>query len=134
MIPMVTCCRTTGPSVVRGGYDVDGRIGGTSSYGDDFASALGRFHHQRPGSSATPIDTRELVRPLPHTSDDFKAIARGSTRAAPLDVMVLDMDWHSGSTRTWTGWSWNRDLLPDAERLLDWLHERAQRLPQPPSR
>ncbi len=34
--------------------------------------------------------------------------------------MVLDMDWHRDG---WTGWSWNRELLPDAEALLSWLHE-----------
>ena len=33
--------------------------------------------------------------------------------------MVLDMDWHKDG---WTGWSWNRNLLPDAEALLPWLH------------
>ena len=30
------------------------------------------------------------------------------------------MDWHKDG---WTGWSWNRKLLPDAEKLLQWLHE-----------
>ena len=37
----------------------------------------------------------------------------------PLDIMVLDMDWHRDG---WTGWSWNRKLLPDAEQLLKDLH------------
>ena len=38
----------------------------------------------------------------------------------PLDVMVMDMDWHKDG---WTGWSWNRKLLPDAEKLLPWFHK-----------
>ena len=51
----------------------------------------------------------------------------------PLDVLVLDMDWHRiqdavsgygwGGTLGWTGWSWNRELLPDAEKLLEDLHK-----------
>lgn len=36
----------------------------------------------------------------------------------PLDIIVMDMDWHREG---WTGWSWNRDLLPDAEDLLQWF-------------
>jgi hypothetical protein len=31
----------------------------------------------------------------------------------------MDMDWHRDG---WTGWSWNRKLLPDAEALLPWFH------------
>src|SRR5262249_20784875 len=38
----------------------------------------------------------------------------------PLDVVVLDMDWPRDG---WTGWSWNRQLLPDAEELLAWFHQ-----------
>ncbi len=37
----------------------------------------------------------------------------------PIDNMVLDMDWHRDG---WTGWSWNRKLLPDAEQLMKDLH------------
>ncbi|RYX80228.1 DUF5110 domain-containing protein [bacterium] len=37
----------------------------------------------------------------------------------PLDVMVLDMDWHRDG---WTGWSWNYKLLPDPKKLLSDLH------------
>lgn len=58
----------------------------------------------------------------------------------PLDVMVIDMDWHRtddlswdaktvkrdvfGESVGWTGYSWNRSLFPEPERLLDWLHRR----------
>ncbi|MBX3386620.1 MAG: DUF5110 domain-containing protein [Phycisphaeraceae bacterium] len=111
------------------GYDVDGRIDWyLFVYGDDFASALRALSII---SGPVPLPRRSTLgswysRYWPHTSDDFRAIAREfDSRGFPLDVMVLDMDWHSGSAQgRWTGWSWNRDLLPDAERLLDWLHER----------
>jgi alpha-glucosidase (family GH31 glycosyl hydrolase) len=58
----------------------------------------------------------------------------------PLDVMVIDMDWHRtddlswnskhvkrdvfGESVGWTGYSWNRSLFPEPKRLLDWLHDR----------
>ncbi len=58
----------------------------------------------------------------------------------PLDVMVIDMDWHRtddlswdpkttksdifGESVGWTGYSWNRSLFPEPERFLSWLHDR----------
>ena len=38
----------------------------------------------------------------------------------PIDVMILDMDWH---TEGWTGWTWNKELIPDPQGLLKWMHE-----------
>ena len=38
----------------------------------------------------------------------------------PLDVMVLDMDWHRAG---WTGWSWNHELIPEPEQLLRAFHD-----------
>jgi len=46
----------------------------------------------------------------------------------PIDVMVIDMDWHrngkTGSTDNteWTGWSWNKALFPDPAGFISWLH------------
>ena len=41
----------------------------------------------------------------------------------PLDVLVIDMDWHytDGDLGGWTGWSWNRTLFPDPAKFLGWL-------------
>ena len=41
----------------------------------------------------------------------------------PLDVLVIDMDWHytDGDRGGWTGWSWNRTLFPDPAKFLGWL-------------
>lgn len=41
----------------------------------------------------------------------------------PLDVLVIDMDWHytDGDRGGWTGWSWNRTLFPDPVKFLRWL-------------
>ena len=55
-----------------------------------------------------------------YSSADYRQIAREyGEHGFPLDMMVLDMDWHNDG---WTGWSWNRKLLPDAEKLLADLH------------
>jgi len=56
----------------------------------------------------------------------------------PLDVQVIDMDWHlnsnpeffqdgkrvkdqAGNLIGWTGYSWNRNFFPDPDDLLAWL-------------
>ncbi|WP_207421115.1 glycoside hydrolase family 31 protein [Desertivirga brevis] len=38
----------------------------------------------------------------------------------PLDVLVVDMDWHR---QGWTGWSWNKSLFPDPGAFLDWTNK-----------
>ena len=56
----------------------------------------------------------------PFSSGDYRQLVHEyAQHDFPLDNMVLDMDWHRDG---WTGWSWNRTLLPDAEALLPWLH------------
>jgi len=56
----------------------------------------------------------------PFSSSDYRQIVgEYAQHDFPLDNMVMDMDWHKGG---WTGWSWNRMLLPDAEALLPWFH------------
>ncbi|KAF2733526.1 hypothetical protein EJ04DRAFT_513169 [Polyplosphaeria fusca] len=47
----------------------------------------------------------------------------------PLNVAVLDMDWHlvqipSGYGSGWTGYTWNRDLFPNPRGFLQELHDR----------
>ncbi|WP_373987250.1 TIM-barrel domain-containing protein [Duganella sp. BuS-21] len=54
----------------------------------------------------------------------------------PIDVLVIDMDWHLthgglkdirnpeldplGELLGWTGYTWNRDLFPEPKKFLDW--------------
>lgn len=46
----------------------------------------------------------------------------------PMDVLVIDMDWHkngkTGSTSNteWTGWTWNESLFPNPSNFISWLH------------
>ena len=60
------------------------------------------------------------------------------SRGIPADVFIIDMDWHEtwkpmqerlgsdefGQRRGWTGYTWNRDLIPDPEGLLHDLHKK----------
>jgi len=56
----------------------------------------------------------------PYSSKEYRQIVKEYDKNDfPLDIMVMDMDWHKDG---WTGWSWNRKLLPDAEELLKWFH------------
>lgn len=46
------------------------------------------------------------------------------TYQIPLDVLVVDMDWHytEKGKGGWTGWTWNRDLFPNPQGFLDYLN------------
>lgn len=105
-------------------------------YGRDFPAAL---------KSLTAIGGRI---PLPHkyalgswysrwhayTSQEYRDLVdEYDQHGYPLDILVWDMDWHrmdakSGQgwakTLGWTGFSWNRQLLPDAEDLIADLNRR----------
>jgi alpha-glucosidase (family GH31 glycosyl hydrolase) len=37
----------------------------------------------------------------------------------PLAVCIVDMDWHLAG---WTGYTWNRNLWPDPQGFIEWLH------------
>lgn len=46
----------------------------------------------------------------------------------PFSVAVIDMDWHLVEVDArygsgWTGYTWNRELFPDPDAFLKWLHE-----------
>ncbi len=95
------------------------------SYGHDYAAAL---HSLAALTGPVALPPRALLgswysRFWPYSADEFKEIVNQyAAHGFGLDVLVLDMDWH---TRTgWTGWSWNRTLIPDPPGLLTWLHDR----------
>ncbi|MDP4274509.1 MAG: glycoside hydrolase family 31 protein [Bacteroidota bacterium] len=75
----------------------------------------------------TDADLRELV-------DQFKI------HSVPLDVFVIDMDWHitslpgfykdgklekdqAGERYGWTGYTWNRSYFPDPKAFLQWTNK-----------
>jgi alpha-glucosidase len=73
-----------------------------------------------------------------YTDQEFNELIRGfHQHDTPLDVLVIDMDWHptfselagdrkldaSGHQLGWTGYSWNRLLFPDPDQFLAQVHE-----------
>ena len=66
------------------------------------------------------------------TADAFKQIVTEyADHGFPLDTMVMDMGWHlnldtPGARKGidyWTGFTWDKNLIPDPAGLLKWLHE-----------
>ena len=57
----------------------------------------------------------------PFSADDYRDIIKEyREHDFPLDVIVMDMDWHRDG---WTGWSWNNELIPNPKSLLRWFHK-----------
>ena len=57
-----------------------------------------------------------------YTAEEFMEIADDVKRnQIPMDVMIFDMDWH---TEGWTGWTWDKSIIPDPEGLIDYMHQR----------
>lgn len=79
-----------------------------------------------------------------YTSEEFlDLVDQYDKNDFPLDIMVMDMDWHyqdwghnegepfalygyghAGQNLGWTGYTWNRTVIPDPKALLDELKER----------
>lgn len=54
-----------------------------------------------------------------HDSDYRQLVKEFDERELPLDVLVLDVDWHLTG---WCGWDWNQDFFPDPKAFLQWAH------------
>lgn len=59
-----------------------------------------------------------------------KLVDKFDTYGIPLDVLVIDMDWHYTDLPRggWTGWTWNRSLFPDPEKFMDDMKDRGLKL------
>ena len=67
-----------------------------------------------------------------YTQDELKALMEDfRAHEVPLSVCIIDMDWHITKTGNassgWTGYTWNRELFPDPEGFIRWLHEQGLR-------
>jgi alpha-glucosidase (family GH31 glycosyl hydrolase) len=115
------------------------------AYGHDFKSALREFtslagrialppryafgYWYSRWRSSSEMEFRELV-------STFESLG------IPLDVLVIDMDWHitslpeffkeskrqkdqAGEDYGWTGFSWNKSYFPDPKRFLDWTETKS---------
>lgn len=55
-----------------------------------------------------------------YSTSDFKQIISDVERNdIPMDVLIMDMDWHKDG---WTGWSWNKKLIPNPSELIRYMH------------
>jgi len=101
------------------------------TYGSDYKAALRTLSDI---SGKVPIPRKHILgswycRWHPYTAEQFRKIVQEyKDHDFPLDILVMDMDWHAQSeARTgfghasnlgWTGYTWNRKLIPEPEKLL----------------
>ena len=109
------------------------------AYGHDYKAALSDFTKV---AGKIPMPPKFVFgywwsRYWAYTQEEFLSLGREfRSRGLPIDVMVIDMDWHEtwqGAARRervdefsqgigWTGYTWNRDLFEDPEGFLGELH------------
>jgi hypothetical protein len=93
-------------------------------YGHDYKGALREYIRF---GSRIPLIPRYVLgnwwsRFWAYHADDLKALVREfEAHDVPLDVLVVDMDWHT--PKGWTGYTWNNELFPDPVAFLAWVHE-----------
>lgn len=60
-----------------------------------------------------------------YTQSEFMQIIRDvEYNDIPMDVLIMDMDWHRSG---WTGWSWNKSKIPTPRSLIRYMHSRGIR-------
>ena len=97
-------------------------------YGHDYKAALGDFVRV---AGRIPLPPAYLFgywysRYWAYTQSEFMQIVNEIERnQIPLDVMIFDMDWH---TEGWTGWTWNKKLIPNPKSLINWMHQHGLRV------
>ena len=104
-------------------------------YGHAYQECLKDFYRLTGG---TPLLPRFVLgnwwsRYHRYTQEEYEGLMeRFRQEEVPFSVAVIDMDWHLvdidpkyGSG--WTGYTWNRELFPDPEAFLKWLHERGMK-------
>lgn len=107
-------------AVPRGNPEQDWYLFG---YGHDYHAALRALTKL---SGSAPLPRRYALgswysRWWPHGAEDFKRIAREyREHGFPLDVLVVDMDWHAPAS--WTGYTWDKKLFPDPKAFFRWAH------------
>jgi len=92
-------------------------------HGRDYAAALRDFIGV---AGRVPLPPRWIFgswwsRYWEYTDEELKRlIGEFRHHDVPLDVLVIDMDWHREG---WTGYSWNEKFFPRPNEFLDWTEE-----------
>jgi len=110
-------------------------------YGHEYAKALGDFVRV---AGRIPLPPRFAFgtwwsRYWAYSDQELDQLIKGfHENDTPLDVLVIDMDWHlsheqlkaawgendqSGEWTGWTGYTWNKTLFPDPDEFLKKIHE-----------
>lgn len=98
-------------------------------YGHDYTAALRDY--TRFGGSI-PLIPRFVLgvwwsRYWAYSAEDLRQLVHDfAAHELPLDVLVVDMDWHTPDG--WTGYTWNRELFPDPSGFLRWVHAQGLRV------
>lgn len=101
-------------------------------YGREYKKSLRDFYKL---TGDTPLLPRYALgnwwsRFFEYSESSYKSlINKFEEKNTPFSVAVIDMDWHLvdidkkyGSG--WTGYTWNRDLFPQPEKFIEWLHKK----------
>ncbi|GLX67239.1 glycoside hydrolase family 31 protein [Paenibacillus glycanilyticus] len=100
-------------------------------YGRDYWQALKDFYHL---TGAMPLLPRFALgnwwsRYHPYSEQDYKTLmTEFKNKEIPFAVSVIDMDWHITKIDPkygsgWTGYTWNKELFPDPQGFMGWLHD-----------
>lgn len=98
------------------------------AYGHDYKSALKDYTLF---AGKMPLPPRYAFgywwsRYWPYSDKEFRQLVNNfHTYNIPLDVLVIDMDWHytEEGKGGWTGWTWNRNLFPCPDLFLQYLKQ-----------
>ncbi|MGD9405966.1 MAG: glycoside hydrolase family 31 protein, partial [Anaerolineae bacterium] len=99
------------------------------AYGHDYKGALAEYAQF---GGPVPLIPRYVLgawwsRYWAYSDQDLRELVGGfEQHDLPLDVLVVDMDWHT--PHSWTGYTWNRELFPDPPAFLRWVHDRGLRV------
>ncbi|MDR0865861.1 MAG: glycoside hydrolase family 31 protein [Candidatus Symbiothrix sp.] len=104
------------------------------AYGNDYKTAIKDFTLF---AGKTPLPPRFVFgywwsRYWAYSDNELRDVAANFKQYnIPLDVLVVDMDWHETDSlfarkdqydqkKHWTGWTWEKRLFPDPKQFFDW--------------
>lgn len=124
-----------------GGPHTEGEPSGRNPDLDWYLFAYGNHYNQAfqsltAISGPAPMPRKEVhgswyCRWYPYTTSQFREIVQGyRDHDFPLDILVMDMEWHTKNARYgfghagqlgWTGYTWNQELIPDPREFIQEL-------------